>query len=433
MTVQLDPNPPAHQRGAGDALVVAARALIAWLHGRNPAHDPAAAIERIAALEELQAAAAGAQLVEIAAFARSRGGDGVGTVVSDGTRLRRHPGIDVAAQVGLAAKISGASATRRVTQAVALVDDLPHTLEVLRAGQLSAFTASLVVSETSALGPAQRRAVDADLAPRLAAMGPRRAATAARRAAIRLDPTSATRRARTARSDRRVSIRPAPDTMSLLTAYLPVEQGIAAHAALTAHAKALRAAGDIRGLGQIMADTAVERLTGQTRAAGVPTEVIVTISADALAGRSDEPAHLRGAGPVPASAVREAIAISQESGAPVWLRRMITDPVHGTATHLDSARRRHTGPLARAIDARDLTCRMPFCDAPIRHHDHVTPWRRHRVTTVEGGQGLCEYHNYAKEQPGWSSRVIPGPVHTIEVVTPTGHTYLSHAPPALGP
>ncbi len=77
------------------------------------------------------------------------------------------------------------------------------------------------------------------------------------------------KRARKATSERHVSIRPAPDTMAYVTALLPVTQGVALYAALTRHATSAKAAGDERGKGQIMADTLVERATGQATASDV--------------------------------------------------------------------------------------------------------------------------------------------------------------------
>ncbi|HEV7168192.1 MAG TPA: hypothetical protein VGN49_09505, partial [Micrococcaceae bacterium] len=37
-----------------------------------------------------------------------------------------------------------------------------------------------------------------------------------------------------------------------------------------------------------------------------------------------------------------------------------------------------------------------------------------------------------KETPGWTAQPIPGPRHTTEIRTPTGHTYTSTAPPLPG-
>ena len=108
----------------------------------------------------------------------------------------------------------------------------PHTLDLLTRGEISEWRATLVVRETAVLSAEHRAQVDAELAGKLAHLGDREAAAKARAIGYRLDPGSAIRRTRGARSDRHVSLRPAPDTMSYLTAFLPVEQGVACLAAL---------------------------------------------------------------------------------------------------------------------------------------------------------------------------------------------------------
>lgn len=55
--------------------------------------------------------------------------------------------------------------------------------------------------------------------------------------------------------------------MTYLTALLPVVQGVAVWATLSAVADSLRSQGDERRRGQIMADTLVERVTGRQAAA----------------------------------------------------------------------------------------------------------------------------------------------------------------------
>ncbi|MEC5180708.1 hypothetical protein RCH07_002062, partial [Arthrobacter sp. CG_A4] len=58
--------------------------------------------------------------------------------------------------------------------------------------------------------------------------------------------------------------------------------------------------------------------------------------------------------------------------------------------------------------------------------------------TRTNGAGLCEACNHTKENPGWTAKPRPGPDatphhrHTIELTTPTGHTYHSTAPPLPG-
>ncbi|SDP05354.1 hypothetical protein SAMN04487914_102239, partial [Arthrobacter sp. ok909] len=53
-------------------------------------------------------------------------------------------------------------------------------------------------------------------------------------------------------------------------------------------------------------------------------------------------------------------------------------------------------------------------------------------TTRTNGAGLCEACNHTKETPGWNAQPRPGPRHTIQLTTPTGHTYQSTAPPLPG-
>jgi hypothetical protein len=99
---------------------------------------------------------------------------------------------------------------------------------------------------------------------------------------------------------------------------------------------------------------------------------------------------------------------------------------------MDSKARLFPERLRRFLQARDDTCRTPYCDAPIRHHDHIIPWHQDGPTSTSNGQGLCEACNHVKELPGWAARVAPGPRHTVEVTTPTGHSYRSTAPPPPG-
>jgi hypothetical protein len=81
------------------------------------------------------------------------------------------------------------------------------------------------------------------------------------------------------------------------------------------------------------------------------------------------------------------------------------------------------------IELRDQTCRTPWCDAPIRHHDHAVPVAEGGETSRDNGQGLCEACNYAKEAVGWRARPSPGDRHTVEITTPSGRTHRSTAPP----
>ena len=355
-------------------------------------------------------------------------------------------GAGVGAQVALARRESPARGGRLLGLAKALATEMPHTLAALETGQLNEWRATLLVKETACLSAEERAAVDAELAPDTGTFegaGDRSLIAAARTAVYRRDPRSVTQRASHAATERHVSLRPAPDTMCYLTALLPVAAGVAVYAGLTRHADTLRNAGDPRTRGQLMADDLVERTTGTPGGiTGIEIQLIMTDRT--LLQADSEPARLPGYGIVPAGWVREMLTNTGGNGGDaaggtagdtalnVWLRRLYTAPGAGDLTAMDSRARLFPPGLRRFLTARDDTCRTPYCDAPIRHLDHIIPWHHNGTTTHGNGAGLCEACNHTKETPGWSSRPRPGPRHTLDVTTPTGHTYHSTAPPLPG-
>ncbi len=275
-----------------------------------------------------------------------------------------------------------------------------------------------------------RGEIDARLATRpggLEALGDGQTSREARRLAYELDPASVMRRVRGAESDRRVTIRPAPDTMSLVSGFLPVAQGVAVHAALTRTADTLKAQGDERSRGQIMADEFVTRITGQSAAAAVPTRVELVMSDTTMFGGGETPALVQGYGPIPAALARRLIGNPR---AGTWLRRLYTSPDRGSLVAMDARSRRFPPSLKDLLVARDQTCRTPWCDAPIRHAEHVVSSAAGGSTSHANGQGLCEACNQAKQAPGWRSQTDGG--FEIEVRTPTGHAYRSRPPPLPG-
>ena len=338
-------------------------------------------------------------------------------------------GLGVAAQVALARRESPAKGSRLVGLAHALVEELPHTFAALERGETSEWRATLVARETACLTRADRGRVDAELAARpggLGGLGDGQTAAETRRIAYRLDPQAAVARAARAESQRRVTLRPAPDTMTQLSGLLPVRQGVAVFAALTRAADSLRSAGDSRSRGQIMADTLVERITGAATPADLPVELHVVMTDRALLAGDDTPAEVAGHGPIPAALVRHWLRDSEtEAEAKVWLRRLYTSPVDGSLVAMDSGRREFLGLLRRFLIVRDRVCRTSWCGAPIRHLDHPTRHTDGGPTSVGNAQSLCEACNHAKEAPGWHARTDGSQVWTT---TPTGHRYRSRSP-----
>jgi Domain of unknown function (DUF222) len=158
-------------------------------------------------------------------------------------------GRGVASEVGLARRDSPARGASHLNVAKALVHDMPHTLAALESGALSEWRAELIVREAADLSAADRRILDAELCAEvsnLEGMGNGRIRAEAKAIAHRLDDRAATEGAAKAAAGRRVSIRPAPDAMSYVTAFLPAAQGAAVFAALNGVAGSAIAAGDAR-------------------------------------------------------------------------------------------------------------------------------------------------------------------------------------------
>ncbi|SLJ90475.1 HNH endonuclease [Arthrobacter sp. P2b] len=421
--------------------------------------DGAGMIDQLRELEDLKSAAAAKQAdIAVAFDLFQRRVQVAAGVPAD------ELGAGVGAQIALARRESPSRGGRLLGLAKA-GKEMPHTFAAFRAGQLNEWRATLVVRETACLSVEDRQAVDEELAAdtgTFTGAGDRAIVAAVRAAAYRRDPKSVARRASRAVTERNVSLRPAPDTMTYLTALLPVAEGVAAYASLTRHADTLRSSGDERSRGKIMADSLVERVTGTPGGiTGIDIQLVMT---DRTLFQGDsEPARLTGYGTVPAQWARENIlnrttgtgsagmaapdagsgtavgvgygaiaGTSDQHELSVWVRRLYTAPGTGELVAMDSKARLFPPGLRRFLQVRDDTCRTPYCDAPIRHDDHVVPWHNEGPTTAGNGQGLCEACNHTKENPGWTAKPIPGTRHTVETRTPTGHTYRSTAPPLPG-
>lgn len=347
-------------------------------------------------------------------------------------------GAGVAQQVALARRESPHRGRQHLGLAKVVARELPHTWSAWRAGRITEWKATIVARETACLSQADRLAVDevvARDAAALEAMGDRELASACLAQAARLDASALVARRRRAEGERRVTLRPAPDTMTYLTALLPIKDGVAAFAALTRTADSARAVGDERSRGQVMADALVARVCGSADTAATPTsgDIATPVSLglvmtdSALFGGADDEAHLEGFGPIAAELAREIVSGACERDEEVWLRRLYSSPTSGELVAMDGRGRRFRGSLARFIRLRDRICRTPWCDAPIRHVDHVRRHADNGPTREQNAQGLCEACNYAKDAPGWLAR--PGPDGSVETMTPTGRTVSSRPPP----
>ncbi|MEP6979357.1 MAG: DUF222 domain-containing protein [Nakamurella sp.] len=441
--------------------------------------DDAARIEQIGLLETLKAVASAVQARRTTDFAVSREAaltrltapssapSSAAAAAQVGARLDRARR-DVGAQIGLARRVSPRIGIRLVGLAKVLTTEMPATMGALRGGRIDEYQATLVAAETAALSLEHRRLVDDELADRFGSMTPAQARGAAARIGYRLDPEQAVRRSRKAYGDRCVTLRPAPDTMTYLTALLPVASGVAAYAALTRHAASATATGDPRSKGALMADeflarilttaadvvrpareappsghpvrartpgistTAadpgeVEYLTDGLPAvpAGVSIEIQLVMTDRALFDGDSEPATLTGYGPIPAAVARHLVR-GADATTTTWVRRLYADSDTGRLTDADTRRRLFSHAARQFLVARDQVCRTPWCGAPIQHADHTRPHAQGGPTEPDNGAGLCAGCNQTKEGPGWTSTTdCDGSIITI---TPTGQRHRSHPP-----
>ncbi|HXD28381.1 MAG TPA: DUF222 domain-containing protein [Arthrobacter sp.] len=446
-------------------------------------------VDLVAALEAVKAAAAAYQ-ARAAVVLRERV---IERERAAGVRQERL-GVSAGAQLGLARRQSPHEGGRWLGFSKVVVTEMPHTLAALSAGRITEYRAMLLVRETACLSLEDRQDVDEELMADPAAtdgVGDRRLVAMARALAARLDAAAVVRRARKAVGDRHVSLRPAPDTMGILSVVLPVGQAVAVFKALSGAADTVLGRDGERTRGQVMADTLVERVTGQARATATPVEVQLVMTDRTLFQGDAEPAYLPGYGVVPAQIARDLIlqatapnggdgldkpqagqnrndphgqpdpagnaAGDPDPGDPigvhrppgsrgtghgddaalrlgelVWVRRLYTAPGTGALVGLDSRARLFPDGLRRFIELRDQVCARPYCEAPIRERDHVLAWAAGGKTTAGNGSGLCKACNLGKEAPGWHCREVPGDRHTLETTTPTGHAYRSHAPALPG-
>ncbi|KRE36002.1 hypothetical protein ASG73_15180 [Janibacter sp. Soil728] len=265
-------------------------------------------------------------------------------------------------------------------------------------------------------------------------------------------------------------MRPAADGMAWLSVLGPLQDVVGAFAALKraeqsryvatgdAVVDAARAA-DERGRGAWMADTALELLSGRSEGQVQPVEVALVMREEAIvrtgegpdddggsvffrrgatgAGDRDE-VEVPGWGAMPGAMVREHLLRLCDAGTATWLRRLWTAPGGSDLVAMDSKRRLFSGVLRQLVQLRDATCRVPFCDAPIRDIDHVSPHARGGETSAANALGGCQGHNLVKEAPGWRAEVTSsgldpgGGPHEVTLTTPTGSEYTCTAPPLLG-
>lgn len=154
-------------------------------------------------------------------------------------------------------------------------------------------------------------------------------------------------------------------------------------------ARTLRAQGDARTLAQLRSDVTLDLvLYGWADPARLPqgasdsaattflgqspsARVNLVVALTTVIGLDNQPGEIPGHGFVPATVAR-GIALA---GGSVW-RRLVTDPLDGTALELSTGRYRPTRAMAEQVAALDAMCQAPGCTVPADRCDvdHEVPW-----------------------------------------------------------
>lgn len=401
----------------------------------DPAATEAALVDQLAAMTRATAGIAAEQVRLTALLEAKRRARKAAEGVSVAKQAQ-----GLASEVGLARQASPWHGAKYLKASRILVDDMPHTLAALQSGALTENRAMIIADQAACLSPADRHAMDAELCADpdvLDGLGDRRVEAEAGRVAIRLDHDAVMERISRHQCDRTVTARPAPHGMMYLTALLTAAEGVTAYQALQAEAAAAAAASiaagsGSEGRGPLMADAFYRRVTGREVGAAVPVALNLVVSDESLLACGPDPAVLQGYGPIPAAVARQmALAALLDPQVEAAVRKLYADPATGNLVALESTARAFPKGLRWLIALRDQRCRTPYCDAPVRHIDHITRHADGGPTSASNGQGLCERCNYTKECAGWRTATTYDRYgrHTTELTTPTGRAYRSTAPP----
>lgn len=376
--------------------------------------DAAAALDRIAALEKLASRVAAEQATALSAFIDRRrvAPFSAHEITSDRDRA-------IADEVAVTLLIASRTADSRLSFATDL-QQLPGTLQAMRAGQASVGKAQVLIEETRHLTGAQKALVEERALPGVEHLTPGQLRRKFRRAVQRIDPDAAVTRRKEAARKRAVQIDPEPEGMATISARLSAIDATAVYNRLDQYARAAKAAGDDRSMEQLRADALLEILCHGAGPAARPL-VRITIPADAVLGHSDQPGELAGYGPVDASLVREIMADA------AW-QRITTDPETGAILDLGRRRYRPSERLAEIIRARDGTCVVPACLMPAHRCDidHVCAWSQGGGTDRCNLCALCRRHHKLKDE-GWDLHTDGHGNYTWTAPTGRAHTSASAA------
>lgn len=339
-------------------------------------------------------------------------------------------------ELGLARRISPAASSLSLASARRLVQHMPGMIDGLWDGSVAEQQASVVAGALDGASPTTCARIDEILREDpslLQGKGRHRLRSDIDRMIQELEPEASRARAERAARARHVTMSPLTDGMARVVAVLRGIDAAGMMQALGARARSLKAGGERGAISAIEADLLVDAVLhpAESESTASPEAVTaaprrprttprldvgVVITDTALLGRDDDAqcAQLEGYGVIPAHIVTDTLlgrppgrlrpvdAPHPDDEVTAVFRRLYASPCSGELIGMESAARAFPTGLARMIRWRDSTCRTPWCNATIRHIDHVVPHHRGGPTSARNGQGLCVRCNLLKEHGAWT-------------------------------
>ena len=417
--------------------------------------SPEEALAVLAGLDHLRASLAAVDATwQVAAEQRIRAADrGRGIPVSK-------QGKGANQELGLARRISPAASAFSLASARRLTQHMPGMVDSLWEGSVAEQQASVVAAALAGASPDTCARIDKMIQENphlLEGKGQKRLRSDIDKLIQKLEPETSRARAERAARARHVTMTPLADGMARVTAVLRGIDAAGMMRALATKARSLKAAGDRNPAPALEADLMVDAILhphphphptelqersssdSQERTSEEPPEhgdaqspapmtsaprrprptptldIGIVITDTALLGRDGdaECAQLEGYGTIPAHIVSDtllgrppgqvqpAAELHPDDEVSAVFRRLYTSPRTGELVAMESQARAFPAGLARMIRWRDTTCRTPWCNAVIRHSDHVIPYHRGGPTSLANGQGLCVRCNLLKELGLW--------------------------------
>ena len=329
-----------------------------------------------------------------------------------------------AAEIGAALRLTRKAAESETGFSMELLRYRPAVFEALLCGRIDLRRVRVLVDATLHVSDAVAHVVIEQLLPDAALLTTGQLQHRIAELCIDADPEAARRRYERSIEDRRFEVRPNDSgTADILGHDVPPHIANSIGRWIHREAIKLKNFGDARTMDQLRVDIYLDLLRRRYKGGRITRSdfgnLDMRVTAETLAGQSDESAELNGFGPVIADVARQ-VAEHQEHVRRRWLL-YDTDtkqPIDGGITRRRPApSQRRTAEILHPACIHP-GCRMPSVDCDL---DHRKPWSEARFTCTADLGPMCRHHHVIRHTYGWQYASIAGGDFLFS--SPFGHQY----------